>query len=148
MDIATARALAHEAHYGQLTRHHDRFTEHLERVAASVPPDAQVLAFLHDLLEHTDLTLDELTAAGMSQVERDALLLLTRGPDESYELHTLRIAYAHGPAGALARTVKLADLDDHLRSRRVDPAPPYAWARRHLVVARDRADGGGIAEAA
>ena len=44
----------------------------------------------------------------------------------------LRIARAPGPAGRLARTVKLADLDDHLR------APAAARATR-----RTRAPSGG-----
>ena len=52
-----------------------------------------------------------------------------------------RIAHAPGPAGHLARTVKLADIDDHLGrepAARHPAAPPYAWARRHIAIARSR----------
>jgi hypothetical protein len=46
-----------------------------------------------------------------------------------------RIAEAPGPAGRLARIVKLADLDDHLAHASIPPdAPPYAWARKHLLA--------------
>ena len=43
-------------------------------------------------------------------------------PDESYE-HVLRVVRAPGPAGRLARLVKLADLDDHLAHASPPPAP-------------------------
>ena len=47
---------------------------------------------------------------------------------------------ARGPAGRLARTVKLADLEDHLAHPTIPAdAPPYAWARQRLLTARDRA---------
>jgi hypothetical protein len=72
--------------------------------------------------------------------ELAALELLTRQAGESYELYILRIAYAPGAAGRLARVVKLADLDDHL-ARAWEPGdPPYAWARRHIAVGRARVD--------
>ena len=76
----------------------------------------------------------------MTAVELAALELLTRPPDESYELYILRIAYARGPAGRLARVVKLADLDDHLARTWVAGDPPYAWARRHIAVGSARVD--------
>jgi Phospholipase_D-nuclease N-terminal len=57
-----------------------------------------------------------------------------------YELYILRVAYAPGAAGRLARVVKLADLDDHLARPWHPGDPPYAWARRHVAVARARVD--------
>ena len=140
MDPATARLLAHEVHTGQRTRHGDLLTEHLERVAAKVPADAVGLAFLHDVLEHSDLTVSDLEPCGLTDEERAALLLLTREPGESFEAHSLRVAFARGLGGRLARAVKLADLEDHLGSRKVQCAPPYGWARHHLMVCRERYD--------
>ena len=72
-------------------------------------------------------------------MELAALELLTRQAGESFELYILRIAYARGAAGRLARVVKLADLDDHLTRAWVDGDPPYAWARRHIAVGCARA---------
>jgi hypothetical protein len=141
METAEARSIAYLAHHHQTTRHGDPFTEHVERVAAAVPPEARAIAYLHDVLEHTGVGLDELVARGLSELELEALELLTVQPGESFELHALRVAHGPGPAGLLARTVRVADLDDHLRSRRVPGAPPYGWARQHVVVARDRRDG-------
>ena len=82
--------------------------------------------------------MDELSAHGLTALELKVLGLLTRRPEESYELHVLRIAHAPGAAGSLARAVKLADLEDHLSEAPAVPgAPPYAWARRHIEFARD-----------
>src|SRR3954454_8500477 len=140
MEIEAARALAHQLHIGQRNRHGDLLTEHLERVAAIVPPEAMTVAFLHEVLEQSDLTLSDLDGEQLSEDERAALLLLTRQPGETFELHALRIAFARGPGSRIARTVKLADLDDHLGSRRVERMPPYGWARQHVTVCRDRYD--------
>jgi hypothetical protein len=75
----------------------------------------------------------DLRARGLTAVEESALGLLTRGRSESYEVYIRRIALAPGRAGELARTVKLADLDDHLgHVRKPRRAPPYSWARRVL----------------
>ena len=110
----------------------------MARVVAAVPPEAQALAWLHDVLEQSGTTTTDLSGQGLTDVELAALELLTRGPGESYELHVLRIAYAPGPAGRLARTVKLADLDDHISREWVPGSPPYAWARRHVATGRAR----------
>jgi hypothetical protein len=140
MTIAEARSLAHRAHIGQRTRHGDLLTEHLERVAAGVPEEAVTVALLHDLLEQSDFTLDQLGSCDLTEDEQAALLLLTREPGECFEAHCLRIAFDRGPGGRLARIVKLADLDDHLGSCKVDGAPPYWWGRQHVAVCRDRYD--------
>ena len=138
MEELVARAIALCGHVGQRDRVGEALIEHVQRVAGSVPEPARATAWLHDLLERTDTDPERLTAQGLSTVEREALELLTRGAGESFELHVLRIVHAPGRAGILARTVKLADLEDHIlreRAGRVAAhAPPYGWARRHLVA--------------
>jgi hypothetical protein len=142
MDATVARSIALLSHDSRLDRFGEPVVDHVERVAAAVPPDARSIAFLHDVLEHSGTTIDDLRAAGLSPLEQAALDLLTRGADESYEAHTLRVAHAPGREGALARTVKLADLDDHLAHREMPhAAPPYAWARMHIATGRARRDG-------
>jgi hypothetical protein len=109
-------------------------------VAASVPPEARSVAYLHDILEHSDASVAYLEAAGVTLVELQAVQLLTRHPDESFEAHALRIAYAKGSAGRLARMVKLADIDDHLSQEGGSASQrPYGWARCH-VASRARFD--------
>jgi GTP diphosphokinase / guanosine-3',5'-bis(diphosphate) 3'-diphosphatase len=139
MEPERARNFAYARHHDQHTRSGALVVEHLERVAASVPDDARTVAFLHDVLERTATSTDELDALGLTLDELGALRLLARGPTESFEVHALRIAYARGPEGRLARTVKLADIEDHLAHDPVDgQAHPYTWARRHVATCQER----------
>ena len=139
MDQAVAKSVAHDSHIRQRDRRGVLIVEHLARVVAAVPAEAQPLAWLHDVLEHSPTTTSELCGQGLTPVELDALDLLTRRADESYELYILRVAYARGDPGRLARVVKLADLDDHIARPWVAGDPPYAWARRHIAVGCARA---------
>ena len=142
MDAAIARNIAHAGHTGRRDRFGAPLIEHVERVAAAVPEEARALAFLHDVLEHSETSLEELAAAGLTDVDRAALLLLTRDIGESYEAHTLRVVHAAGDAGRLARIVKLADLADHLGHPEMPRgAPPYAWAHLHIRNGQARRDG-------
>jgi hypothetical protein len=138
MDSETARTIARRRHAGQRSSRGGPRIEHIERVAAAVPEEARALAFLHEILEHTDIHGDELLAHGLTAREAAALTLLSRSPGESYELYVRRMLRADGQAGRLARTVLLADLDDNLREEsRSTGEPPFAWAHR-LVSARSR----------
>jgi hypothetical protein len=136
-----ARSFAYSRHLDQHDSSGDPIVEHLERVAASVPEEARIVAYLHDVLEHTDTGLGELEAEGLTPAELAAVLLLTRRPDETFESHALRVAHARGQAGRLARTVKLADMQDHVDNDHVEvPRHPYGWARRHIAACKERAD--------
>jgi hypothetical protein len=137
-----ARNIAHYSHVQRRNRHGELIVEHVARVAAMVPPEARALAWLHDVLEESPTSVAELGDQGLTPVELAALRLLTRLPDESYEMHVLRIAYAGHDAGRLARTVKLADLDEHIGHEWVPGDPPYEWARRHIAVGAARSGDG------
>jgi hypothetical protein len=142
MDEAIAQDIARHGHDGQLTRHGSPMTDHVERVAAAVADDARAVAFLHDVLEKTGTRLDELRTRGLTPIEGAALDLLTRRDGETFERHTLRIGDGDGPAGAIARSVKLADLEDHIGlARDASPRPPYKWARRHVLASQHRRQG-------
>ena len=134
MDQDVAKSVAHDSHVRQRDRRGVLIVEHLARVVAAVPAEAQPLAWLHDVLEHSPTTTSELCGQGLTPVELAALDLLTRRADESYELYILRVAYARGAEGRLARVVKLADLEDHMARPWVAGDPPYAWAHRHIAV--------------
>jgi hypothetical protein len=136
-----ARNIAYARHGERRNAAGEPIVQHLERVAASVPAEAKTVAYLHDILEHSDASIADLEAEGVTPVELEAVELLTRDPDESFEAHTLRITYAKGPAGRLARTVKLADIDDHLsRGGGIPSHRPYGWARRRVAAGGARFD--------
>jgi hypothetical protein len=149
-DCDTADALTFEkaveiaarAHAGQTDRHGEIYLLHPLRVALAVPPEARVVAVLHDVLEDTTLTEDYLQEAGIDPVELEAVRLLTRDPTEPYEVFVERIASADGEAGRLARLVKKADTRDNLRrmtpelrSREPDLEPRYKKALARLEEA-------------
>jgi hypothetical protein len=141
LEPTDARKIAYARHRERRNAGGELIVEHLERVATSVPGEAQTVAYLHDILEHTDASVADLEADGVTPVELQAVQLLTRNPDESFEAHTLRIAHANGPEGRLARTVKLADIDDHLsREGSIASHRPYRWARCHVAAWRARFD--------
>jgi hypothetical protein len=139
VDVRTAERLARVRHGGQLNRFGEPIIAHVERVARAVPPEARALAYLHDLLERTTITLTELRAGGLTDLEHAGLMLLTHHLGQTYETYVLRIANAPGGVGRLARTIKLADLEDHLSHLRIPSgAPSYAWARRQIAIGRER----------
>lgn len=139
MEPALARNIAHYSHTGECDRFGDPLIEHIERVAAAVEERDRAVAFLHDVLEKSGTDVEELIAQGLTPLELAALDLLTREPGETYEMHTLRLAHAPGPAGQVARRVKLADLEDHLeRAPAGSATPPYAWAKLHVLVSQER----------
>jgi hypothetical protein len=138
MKPAVARNIAHYSHLKARDRFGGLVVEHVERVAAAVPPRARVIAYLHDVMEQTGTNVQDLREQGLTDLELEALDLLTRLPEEPYEVYCLRVTWGHGDAGMLARAVRLAELDDHIAHRglRFD-VPPYGWARRHIVVAEE-----------
>jgi hypothetical protein len=119
--------------------------DHVRRVAAAVPSEARVVAWLHELLEHTQIAEQALLEEGLASDELRAIRLLTRGKgarsNARYLAHLELIALARGAGARLARTVKRADLAD----RALNPAvrddgwtPPYELALRGLPDGEDR----------
>jgi hypothetical protein len=130
-----ARVIARRVHGGQVTRFGEPMIEHVERVACALPSETRALAYLHDVLEAPGAGDEELRALGLSDDERSVLALLTRRPEEPYRGYVMGIACAPGTVGALARVIKLADLEDHLRHRQgAAGAPCYAWAHEKITA--------------
>lgn len=120
---ALARVVAEEAHAEQVDKLGEAYLAHPLRVrtyaarwaaTAGVDPEAaQVVALLHDTVEDSDLTLDELAQLGFHGdvvASVDALTLRDDEPAEEY--------YARITPDCLAVVVKLADLDDNTDPRR------------------------------
>ena len=137
MNPERARLLASRAHAGQVQPTGEPLIEHVRRVAVATPEFARPVAWLHEVLEWTTVSEEELLAEGVSEDELRALRLLTRtlgrGSESGYMAHMTMIARADGPAGVLARTVKMSDLKDrlvHPGSGTGGPRPPYERALR------------------
>lgn len=77
-------------------------------------PSLQQVAILHDLIEDTPVTLEQLREMGFSPQVIQAIGLLTRTSDVSYADYVCRLK-----PNALARQVKMADLRDNSDVRRM-----------------------------
>ena len=86
--------------------------------------EAMTVAVLHDVVEDTGVGLDDIRREGFSQAVLDALSLLTHNASEPYEAYIGRIA-----ANPLARSVKLADLQDNMNLREVPELSEEDMAR-------------------
>jgi (p)ppGpp synthase/HD superfamily hydrolase len=109
--IEEAVALAERAHAGQVDKAGAPYIEHVRRVVAAVAPHGatvQVVAALHDVVEDTSLTLDDLAVLGVPQDIVQAIDALTHRAGESYET-----AVARAAAHPIARLVKRADYADN-----------------------------------
>ena len=94
------------AHRGQLDKAGRPYIEHPEHVAASVYGDAaKAAAWLHDVVEDTDATVEDLRAAGISEDVLEAVALLTHERGTPYLEYVRRVK-----ENPIARVVKLADL--------------------------------------
>jgi (p)ppGpp synthase/HD superfamily hydrolase len=112
--VSKARKLAERAHAGQVDKAGGRYVEHLRRVAEAVAADptspalAQAVAWLHDIVEDTDVTEIDLMAAAMPREVVAAVLAITHHPNEPRTAYYERVK-----ANDLARVVKLADVADN-----------------------------------
>lgn len=108
-----ARAFAAKAHAGQLYGPNEPYTVHLDDVAALVGADdtAKTVAYLHDVVEDTEVTLQEVENQFGRFVAQNVALL----SDEPGESRKNRKAATHAklakvqPSHHLALLVKAAD---------------------------------------
>jgi hypothetical protein len=98
--VTEARELAVRVHADQRDRDGSFHIGHVARVAEAVPTDEshQRVAWLHDVLEDSEMTAFELRA-WLTADELQALVLLTHdNRDEPYEKYVARIIDADGAA--------------------------------------------------
>ena len=117
--LERAIVIAAEAHAGQTDKAGAPYILHPLRVMSRVSAGAaQIAAVLHDVVEDTRWTLDDLRDEGFAAEVLRALDALTHREGETYEDFVRRAA-----RDAVAREVKRADLEDNLDlSRIADPS--------------------------
>ncbi len=115
--IADAILLATRAHRGQRDRGGAPYIYHSLRVMLAVETEAErFVAVLHDVIEDSDFSLEDLRAHGYDEAIVEAVDCLTRREGEPYQALIERIK-----TNPLARRVKLADLADNMDLRRQGP---------------------------
>ena len=101
-----ALAIAKDAHKGQVDKAGVDYIQHPLFVASLVEGElAKTVALLHDVVEDSDWTLEDLRKEGLPEEVVQAVGILTKKRNENYEEYILRVKQ-----NPLARQVKLADL--------------------------------------
>lgn len=112
--VNAARDIARAAHDGATDKAGKPYIGHPARVAARLDGhESKAAGWLHDVLEDTPLTTDELRAKGFPTPVIEAVVAVTHFPGEPHDRYYARIR----AAGELALRVKLADIADN-----ADPA--------------------------
>lgn len=134
--VVKAFFLALKAHKGQTDKGGRRYIFHPLTVASKVKGKKEkTVALLHDVVEDSDYTLDDLRQRGFSQDVVEALSLMTHQEGVPYFDYVRKIK-----DNELARTVKLADLEHNSDVSRLkeisqkdkDRLAKYQEARRIL----------------
>lgn len=101
-----AMEIAYNAHHGALDKGGMPYINHPVYLAEQMQTeDEAVTALLHDVIEDTDITAENLLSEGIPLHIVNAVVLLTRPADEDYFSYVRRVA-----ENPLAKRVKLADL--------------------------------------
>lgn len=119
--LADALFLAATAHADQTDKAGAPYITHILRMVTAAlmrgcAPDVAIVAALHDVVEDTVLTTEDLAASGFSASVVAAVDALTRRDGESYDDFIQRCR----DGGAVAKCVKLLDIDDNTRPERMD----------------------------
>ncbi len=118
--LQDAIRLALEAHRGQKDRYGAAYVLHPLRMMNRLTAETdRIVAVLHDVVEDSPSTLDDLRQAGFGEPIVAAVDCLTKRSGEPYEAYIERCR-----GNAIARRVKLADLEDNLDLRRLDEVRP------------------------
>lgn len=138
--VERAEGVARRAHGRQVDKAGLPYIGHPERVAAAVAGDpvAQAVAWLHDVVEDTDVTLADLRDAGLPERVVVAVDAITRRDEEPRDDYYARVA--NDP---IALRVKRADIADNSGSQRMGLLDEATQARlrakyAHALATLDR----------
>lgn len=123
--LERAIALAAKAHEGQTDKAGVAYILHPLRVMLLLETEAErIVGVLHDVVEDTPITFEDLRAAGFTDEILAALDSVTRRDDEDYDAFVQRAG--ENPIG---RQVKLADLKDNSDLSRITAPTEKDYAR-------------------
>jgi hypothetical protein len=137
MDVVSkAKMVAHWFHAGQTDMANKPYVDHLARVAAPFAhpsfPVAEAVAWLHDVVEDTPCTLDDLAEVGFQFEIIQAVEAITHRKGEPLEDYWLRCK-----ANPIARAVKVkGDIPDNADPMRLEFLPPHLQERLTLKYQR------------
>lgn len=111
-----AMKLAFKKHINQLDKSGMPYIFHPIHIAEQmVDEDTTIVALLHDVMEDTSTSINELRAYGFSEEVLEALTLLNHDKSVEYEIYIQNISQ-----NPLATKVKIADLEHNSDLTRLD----------------------------
>lgn len=116
--LMIAELVAQKAHDGQFRRDGKTpYINHIKDVVSRVESeDEKIVAWLHDTVEDTEVTFDDLAGLGLSPIVLEAIIAMTK-PDGGVSY----IEYLKGvKASPLATRVKLADIASNMSDKPTD----------------------------
>jgi (p)ppGpp synthase/HD superfamily hydrolase len=115
LDIEIALSIAIKAHKGQRDKGENPYILHPIAVMNRVKTiEEKIVAVLHDVIEDTEVTLEQLREQGFSEEIIDAIHLLTRSEEDSYE-EFIEKTIKNG----ISRNVKIADIKENMNLARI-----------------------------
>lgn len=135
--LQVALEIAERAHRGKLDKRGEPKLFHPLRVLERVRhagSEAVLAALLHDVVEDSQTTLEDLRQAGFSEAVVEAVDRLSRRKGEDYAAYVVRCG-----GDRLGRLVKLADLEDNLQPsdkvlRPEEVEPDLERMRKYLLA--------------
>lgn len=125
-----ALQLCFEAHKEQVDKSGIPYVFHPFYLAEQMEDEnTTVVALLHDVVEDTDYTLEDLREIGFPQEVIDALALLTHDPEVPYMEYVSEIA-----KNPVAKAVKIADLKHNSDLSRLDAVDEKILKRREKYL--------------
>lgn len=113
--LAKALILATESHDGQFDLAGKPYILHPLHVMSKMErEDDKIVAVLHDIVEDTDVSLEDIEGLGFPGHILRAIDALTRREDESYSVYMSRVA-----SNEIATRVKIADIRHNLDFTRI-----------------------------
>jgi (p)ppGpp synthase/HD superfamily hydrolase len=132
--LERALQIAVQSHAGQTDKSGAAYIFHPIRVMMRcTSPDAKIVALLHDVVEDTPVTFEQLEGEGFSAVVLCALRLLTHAKEVPYEDYIQSLI-----CNPIAVEVKVADLEDNMDIRRLQEIDDKATARLRKYLASHR----------
>ena len=112
--------IAREAHADQVDKSGNPYIHHPLRVMARVKgPHAQMAAVLHDVIEDTAVTAEDLKEAGCPDAVIDSVIALSKVPGEAMLSYLRRVAA--NPVAVLVKRADIGDNTDPVRLSKLDP---------------------------
>lgn len=110
-----AIAIAHRAHQGQVDKAGKPYVDHPLRVMARLETEEEkIVGVLHDAVEDSDLTLDDLRREGFGENTLSAIDSVTKRAGEEYEAYLARVM-----ANRVGLKAKIEDMKDNLDLGRI-----------------------------